>query len=99
MSITKLPKDANFCKNIATNAESVVIKGFMNEPTRLKYVNCTGKSVVVLCRDGETQMNFANDVVYQYDANGFKKLCEAYESEDSARLEQEWQKAKPIALS
>jgi hypothetical protein len=75
---------------------SVVIKGFMNEPTRLKFCNSDGNSVTVLCRDGETQMNFAIDVVYQYDAEAYRKLREAFESDDSIRLEEEWQKAKPI---
>lgn len=52
MSREKFQKSENNCINIASRAESVVIKGFMDEPTRLKYYNNDGKSVTVLCRDG-----------------------------------------------
>ena len=99
MSREKFQRSENNCINIASRTESVVIKGFMGEPTRLKFYNSAGKSVIVLCRDGETHMNFAIDVAYQYDAEGFKRLHEAFENEDDESLEQEWQKAKPIALS
>lgn len=44
-------------------------------------------------------MNFAIDVVYQYDAENFKRLHEAFESNDIEAIEQEWQKAKPIVCS
>lgn len=96
MSREKFQNSENNCINIARGMESVVIKGFMNEPTRLKYVKCDRNAVTVLCNDEETHMNFAIDVVYQYDAEGFKKLREAFETEDDKMLEKEWQKAKPI---
>lgn len=96
MSTTKLQKKGEICINNANDTESVVIKGFMGKPTRLKFYNNDGKSVTVLCRDGETQVNFAINMVYQYDTETYKKLREAFESDNSIRLEQEWQKAKPI---
>jgi len=96
MSTTKLQKNEEICIIFANDTESIVIKGFMNEPTRLKYFNSDGKSVTVLCRDGETQMSFAIDVVYQYEPELYKKLREAFKSYDSIRLEKAWQKAKPI---
>lgn len=77
------------------NLGEVVIKGFMGRPTRLKYVNNSGKSVCVLCRDGKTLMSFAIDVVYQYDSEGFIRLCEAFENKDIELLEKEWQRAIP----
>ena len=79
----------NSFPNNATNPQVAVIKGFMGRPTRLKSVKYSGKSVVVTCRDGKTLAQFANDVVYQYDPEGFKKLCEAFESGDNVRLEEE----------
>ncbi len=99
MSITKLQKSENNCTYIANGTESVVIKGFMNEPTKPNFYKCDGKSVTVLCRDGETQMCFAIDVVYQYDMESFKRLHEAFNSNDTEALEQEWQKAKPITVT
>ena len=96
MATTKLQNNGNNCTFFASNAESLIVKGFMSEPTRLKFYNSDGNSVTALCRDGETQVNFAIDAVYQYDTETYKKLREAFESDDGIRLEKEWQKAKPI---
>lgn len=85
--------------SLIRKSQYVVIKGFKDKPTKLKFINSDGKIITILCRDEKTQMNFANDVVCQYEAEGFKKLCEAFENADSIRLEQEWQKAKPIISS
>lgn len=92
-------KSRKFFLNYAEQPQHVVIKGFMEKPTALKFIKNSGKCVTMLCRDEKTQMNFANDIVYQYDAENYKQLCEAYENEDKERLEQEWKKAKPIALT
>lgn len=90
------------CKKIAKNIkflQSVVIKGFTDEPTKLYFVKTGERATTVLCRDGKTQMDFANDVVYQYDAESFLKLREAFENKDVMGLEKEWQRAKPIVFS
>lgn len=96
MATTELQKSENNCKNIAKVTESVIIKAFMNKPVRLKYYKYDRKSVTVICRDGKTQVNFAIDVVYQDDPEVYKNLRKAFESDDSIRLKEEWQKAKPI---
>ena len=74
----------------------VIIKGFMDEPARLDFVNKGNKVTTVLCRDGITEMNFANDMVYEDDGNLFKILKDAYELGDTERLTREWQRAKPV---
>ena len=89
-------KSRKSCRNNARKPQYVVIKGLMSTPTMLIFVNKGRKSVTVLCRDGETQMDFANDVVFQYNPESFGGLCEAFRSGDNTRLEKEWRKAKPI---
>ncbi|MGA2678327.1 MAG: hypothetical protein ABSF37_03380 [Sedimentisphaerales bacterium] len=86
-------------QNNAKSLQRVIIKGFMDEPTALQFVNNCGKSVTVLCRDGETQTNFACDVVYQYDEELYQKLKNAFDSNDKEQLMREWQCAKPIIIT
>jgi len=91
-------QNQEFCKNNANCLQSVIIKGFMGEPTVLQFVKNCGKSTTVLCRDRETQMNYANDVVYQYDEEVYLKLKSAFDSGDTKRLAREWQCAKLIVI-
>jgi hypothetical protein len=85
----------NFNNN-STILQVVIIKGFMNRPTKLNFVKRDRKTVVVRCRDDKKEMNFANDMVYQYDAEVYQRLQEAFNSNDMGLLEREWQRAMPI---
>lgn len=95
MSTTKLQENANNCKFFSIDSESVIVKGFTSKPTMLDFCNYDDKCITVLCRDGETQMNFAIDVVCQYEPESYKMLRSAFENEDKEGLGKEWQKAKP----
>jgi hypothetical protein len=76
--------------------QSVVIKGFMDEPAKLYSVKNNKKVTTVLCRDGKSEMNFKNDMVFQYNEELYQKLREAFESNDTEGLAREWLRAKPV---
>ena len=44
-------------------------------------------------------MNFAIDVVYQYDAEGFQRLRDAFDNGDRIKLAEEWKKATCLEIS
>ena len=86
-------------QNNSNSLQRVVVKGFRNEPKILDFVKYSGKSTTVLGRDRKCQMNFANDVVYRYDEELYKKLKKAYDDGDIECLKREWQCAKPIIVT
>jgi len=75
-----------FLQNNSNSLQHVVIKGFRGEQRMLDFVKLSGKSTTVLGRDGKSQMNFANDVVYQYDKELYLRLKKAYDDGDTESL-------------
>ena len=98
MSIAKIKNNQNFRKK-TDNTQLVIIKGFMGEPGLLRAVKLKNNFVMVVGKSGKSRMKLKDKYIYQYDENVYHRLCNAFDSNDSEALEQEWQKAKPIALS
>ena len=84
---------------IAKKSQLVIIKGLRGEPEALNYERIDNLFVTVVGKSGKTQMRLKIRYVYQYDEETYQKLRKAFDSNDTEALEQEWQKAKPIALT
>ena len=92
-------KKPEFSQKKTNIMQILMIKGFKGEPTRLKCLNIDNLFATVVGNSGNSQMRVKVKYVYQYNEEAYQKLRKAFDSNDSEALEQEWQKAEPIALS
>jgi len=98
MQTFSLPK-TEFSQEKTKKLQPVIVKGFRGEPARLDAVNIGKNFIIVVGKSGKTQMKLKDKYVYQYNEETYQKLRNAFDSNNSEILEQEWQKAKPIILT
>jgi IS4 transposase len=86
-------------QNICGAKQIVVVKGFMGEPVRLKAEKIDNSFVTLVGKDGKTRIKLKVKYIYQDDEGTYRKLKNAFDSNDTERLTREWQYAKPIVIS
>jgi len=76
--------------------QTVILKGFENEPLQVLAVSDRGDSIEVVKETADEPMPFHLDSVFKYDSRLFAELKRAAEQKDDRRLRATWERATPF---
>ena len=80
---------------VIKNAEPVIIRGYGNEPVRLRATSVRDGVVEAVGADEDSPMGFPSEDVFQFDVGLFKKLRTAYAAGESQAVIDLWKRATP----
>jgi hypothetical protein len=74
----------------------VMVRAFRGQPVRLTATARAGGVIIVHGIDKAKAIGFPGQDVFRFDPARFSRLCAAYESRETDRLDREWQSAEPL---
>lgn len=78
-------------------SQVVMVRSFGGEPRRLRAVGREGGYVTLRSDVTGSEIGFPRGLVYRFDPNLFEEISAAASADDRKRIDDLWQRAKPIS--